>query len=498
MARQIANRNARPAPTLADSFGLKLVPGEEIVHVTRRHSAAWFASAAVPLVLASIPLALLIFRLRGGQLFQSQAGIPGELDWVLYTLLFLVGGLAVLWFRWLRPRKKQSRTMNGIVAAAAAGFAWLAWWRFSGGRIFTLNPFAGSGFDLANQILASWIVLMLLICAWLWLDWRDDALVLTNQRVIHDHRTLLQRHAQDEVEIRQIQNVSSSQRTYPSEWFGYSTVVVQAIVANRRITFLMAADGKALVGKIQGEQRKLQGSQAAKSTYSMVQRQIFGAPAEPQPPLAVRRTRHTSGMLGWIFYENPEIDDQKRTVTWRPHWAFALWEQFAPVSLLIVCLVLLVLALQASLLVGLWAGLVGLVLCLICFAWAAYRYSDTRNDLFILTPDSLIDVEKKPFGPENRRSASLGRVQNVLYNTTYVGQFLGYGTIVVQTAGNSAGLTFPFIPKPREAVGLISDYMNDFRRVERERSFADTLGLLRTLHENQIARDELFPPQAGI
>lgn len=51
-------------------------------------------------------------------------------------------------------------------------------------------------------------------------------------------------------------------------------------------------------------------------------------------------------------------------------------------------------------------GLVaGYFLVFIAVGALVYQYIDWRNDLFQLTANQVIDVDRKPFGRESRRSA---------------------------------------------------------------------------------------------
>jgi hypothetical protein len=135
-----------------------------------------------------------------------------------------------------------------------------------------------------------------------------------------------------------------------------------------------------------------------------------------------------------------------------------------------------------------------IIAILIAFlAWSAWEIEDFRNDMYILTPTNIIDIEKKPFGPEDRRAASLGAITNVSFETTFISNFLGYGNVVVETAGSGGKFTFLHVPKPRDVVTMINDYYVMFKRVDKERSLNDMLELLRHYHLAQQRHNELMP-----
>ena len=50
--------------------------------------------------------------------------------------------------------------------------------------------------------------------------------------------------------------------------------------------------------------------------------------------------------------------------------------------------------------------------------WWVYQYLDWRNDIFQVTPDQILDIDKKPFGSEERRAAPLENIL-AMYETAY-------------------------------------------------------------------------------
>jgi len=146
-----------------------------------------------------------------------------------------------------------------------------------------------------------------------------------------------------------------------------------------------------------------------------------------------------------------------------------------------------------GLLPGPWLTVFIIAILIAFLAWSAWEIEDFRNDMYILTPTNIIDIEKKPFGPEDRRAASLGAITNVSFETTFISNFLGYGNVVVETAGSGGKFTFLHVPKPRDVVTMINDYYVMFKRADKERSLNDMLELLRHYHLAQQRHHELMP-----
>nr|MCU0491212.1 PH domain-containing protein [Chloroflexaceae bacterium] len=128
--------------------------------------------------------------------------------------------------------------------------------------------------------------------------------------------------------------------------------------------------------------------------------------------------------------------------------------------------------------------LVGLAVLVVALGWGWWEVEDHKNDLYIITPNGVRDVYKKPFGPEDVNSAGLDKIQNVTFETTFISNFLGYGDVFLKTAGTGKDFTFERVPHPREVVATINDYLAEYKRGERERSLNDTLALLRFYYED--------------
>lgn len=76
-----------------------------------------------------------------------------------------------------------------------------------------------------------------------------------------------------------------------------------------------------------------------------------------------------------------------------------------------------------------------------------YQYFDWRNDLFQLTANQVIDLDRKPFGRESRRSAPLENILSIEYERRgLIPMLFNYGTVYI-TVGNTQ-LTFNDVYQP--------------------------------------------------
>ena len=79
--------------------------------------------------------------------------------------------------------------------------------------------------------------------------------------------------------------------------------------------------------------------------------------------------------------------------------------------------------------------------------WWIYQYLDWRNDIYVVTSDQILDIDKKPFGSETRRSAPL---ENILSTEAervgLAGYLMNFGTVYITIGG--ASLDFEGVQDP--------------------------------------------------
>ena len=75
------------------------------------------------------------------------------------------------------------------------------------------------------------------------------------------------------------------------------------------------------------------------------------------------------------------------------------------------------------------------------FIWGTIDYF---NDWVVVTNRRVVHQEKVLFVNEWRKEAPLEQIQNVSFNATFIGRWLNYGTMVIQTASTSGVISFDY------------------------------------------------------
>ncbi|HMQ31561.1 MAG TPA: PH domain-containing protein [Chloroflexaceae bacterium] len=493
----LLQRARRARPTLLDD--------EEILFEIDHHWLTGVTTLVIPVGILLVFLGLAIYSAAGGGFTVEYRAPRLRLDLLSWLYVGLVAFIGAIWvLMGVAERGGYQGRRWGLLAMGLLVVVVLAF-RVAGGELFV--PGAG-----AVNLLRPVSLLLLLVAAvaaivvvYLLVDLLHDKLFLTNQRVIYYNGAVLipglvEKQVQQEVMLEDIQNVLSRTETYLQHWLDYGNITVQAANAGRPITFRGANHAKEMQRRIFGARGGLLKRQAGRNFAQLIDSRVYEDPAAKRPysyPYPIIRTPF---FARWVLDDNPKVDVAQGMVTWYPHWIFLALALIWPLLGFAAVAALLGFAAAGGLLGAGPLVLLGLVALVICALWSAYMVEDYRNDRYIVTGSTIIDIDKRPLGPEGRRSAGLGTIQTVNYRTSFLSNMIGYGDVVVQTAGKGGAFTFARVPRPRDVAATLNQHISAYRKGERERTLDESLSLLRQFHLLQSRLGELKaapPPEAG-
>jgi hypothetical protein len=500
---------------------LEFDEGEHILHYTRRHWVLLWIRVAIPLLIAVVLALLAFYRAIGGLFFATDVGPEGRLLDIA-NLVYIALALVLL-FWWLRreaPKKKSTITallLNGLVVLAMVVLGLVVYFRYSGGRVFSVDPAYARGGDLFNVALIVLSIGAALVVMYIVADWANDFLILTNTRVVYDDTQLLVRHVQQDILLDNIQQVSLSAESYFAYFLGqlafwrdqflhaigvrkvpppekvavaYGKLVIGSLSA-RRLVFDWAANPLVMQQRINGELGKLRKQQEPELLRQIIEDQVYDhmKPLPVAPPIHVAER---AGPVPWLFHTNPEVNYKTEEVTWRPYWIFLLLGMLSALLGLILVTILLVVLVQLGFVGAGLAFVFWLPVALVCLGRIIWVREEHEHDKYILQRDKIIDVDKKPFGPESSRVAQLGSIQDVSFDVSFVESILGYGDVTILTGGAGGKFTFKHVPDARGVTATINDYLTDFKKREKARQQQATLDLLKQYHALQREHGELI------
>jgi uncharacterized membrane protein YdbT with pleckstrin-like domain len=158
------------------------------------------------------------------------------------------------------------------------------------------------------------------------------------------------------------------------------------------------------------------------------------------------------------------LDTERRVIRIRRHWAVLLWDTFEAAALLAVC-VLVSYLLPPALYIGqnlLWyvALLVVLRFAYVVMEWWVERLVVTDKRFVMTTGVFTTKVLMMP----------ISKVTDLSYVRTATGRMMGYGTMVVESAGQIQALNkIDFLPRPEEFYDTISELVFGDKQKQAER-----------------------------
>lgn len=375
-----------------------------------------------------------------------------------------------------------------------------------------LAPFIGAAVLVLLAVLAGPTALHVEIPSWIYIvailafagvmfyiitEWKDDWFIVTSKRIIHRDATFeVFNEVQEEAPLEAVQNVTTEMRSFLENLLNFGDVIIQT--AGGKVSFERVPHPAqtrdvilAEVQRLREHRRVDELSEIRKALKSALTAPVDGPPpiipAKPRPPAFTTRV---SNMFGGLQIIPPARLRKDNNTIWRKHILVLYGDIVLPLLGLLLLVPLVFIAIfgdffgvRVPLLLTLVVATAGTPALII---WLFYRYRDWENDLYVLTPDSLIDSERKPFWLEEKvRVVGLGQVQNVRFERSNLWHNLfNYGKVIVQTGGQQdSQLVFENIPGPRaveeeilEALERFKERQRERDRTQRRREFQDWFG----------------------
>jgi hypothetical protein len=146
------------------------------------------------------------------------------------------------------------------------------------------------------------------------------------------------------------------------------------------------------------------------------------------------------------------LDSEHRVIRVRRHWAYLAWDTFETVALLAICIMISYLLPPQGWLIQnvLWYVALAIVLrfaYLVLFWWVE-RIVVTDKRILMTTGVFTTKVLMMP----------IGKVTDLTYERTLTGRMVGYGTLIVESAGQIQALNrIEFLPKAEQVFDAISE-----------------------------------------
>ncbi|MCI0520381.1 MAG: cyclic nucleotide-binding domain-containing protein [Chloroflexi bacterium] len=309
---------------------------------------------------------------------------------------------------------------------------------------------------------------------WNWVDWGNDYYIVTNQRVVWLERVVILYYSRREAPMTQVRDVGAT-----TSWLGrilnYGTVRVNTYIGS--ITMVKMADPAQFVSFVEGYRKRatyLKKDEGSAQLHRDV-RQVIGLEKPPPADGGARqekkpgRKKMFSGLWQVLDTFLQVRYERNGVITYRKHWLVLLRKIWQPGLLLILAftatgyLLWLALSERAA---GLPGGVLALVFAAIyvaLFIWLGYQYLDWNNDIYQLTPEQILDIERKPLGEDVRKSAGLGDILTLEHERKgLIRLIFNYGDVIIRVSATQ--FVFKGVRFPDEVQEDIANYIEAFKR----------------------------------
>ena len=293
------------------------------------------------------------------------------------------------------------------------------------------------------------------VLVWEWMDWGNDYYIVTNQRVVWLEKVVGIYDSRQESPLHTVLSVSTE--TDPlGRSLDYGNVIIRTFVG--RIVFHHVAHPyqvEALIKEHQGRakegSRRTEVDAMKKALITRMSPSTEATvPSSPksQPPSKAKKKKPSAPAESTFANFFKVRYEDKETITYRKHW-FVLVEQiWLPTALLLGILAVIGAGIyylyftsaSTAPTVRSERELLFVIMPLafiMVLGWWIYQYVDWSNDIYQVTPDQILDIDRKPLGSEQRTAAQLENILATDYERRGIfGVLLNYGKVHITVGGS--------------------------------------------------------------
>jgi hypothetical protein len=373
--------------------------------------------------------------------------------------------------------------------------------------LLAIGSFIFGIFNFSNELMRNTSLIMgfLILLAglgwgiWCWIDWGNDRYIITNQRVVWIEKVVWLYESRIEAPLNTITAVNVTV-SYLGRLLGYGDVVVTTYVGKVPLRvvsnpYQMAALVEEYWHRSQTIDQRIQKDELQRAIDQIT---------KPGEEIVSNESKAPSQVDAWTLKELTRWEkyfgnifkmrfEQGNVITYRKHWLILLRKTFRPLltGFVIIVGISLYTTLFASNTIRYLSPLVLILIGIALFGfvvipWWLYNYVDWRNDIYQLTEESIFDIERKPFGTEVKKSASLKNVLSLEHERPgFLGYLFNVGTVTINVGDSK--LLFSGVHEPTRIQQDIFNHMymlrmkKDKDEIARERD--RILSLLEIYHQ---------------
>lgn len=292
---------------------------------------------------------------------------------------------------------------------------------------------------------------------WNYIDWSNDFYIVTNQRVVWLEKVMFLYDSREEAPLSTILSVGV-ETDQLGRILDYGNVIIRTFVSRIEFDYVDHPNQAAEMIREYWERVKSVLTVSQKEVMRNTIRQKLGLPVEKRtldelPPIVTINKRVGNLPLWWVAFLNLFTlrSEDAGKVIYHKHWLVLLQQTWKPLAL-----TLGMFALQIWRVIDLWASptdsliyrnpagalridtvTIALPMLSVPFiAWLIWEYVDWKNDIFMIASDEIFDIDRKPFGKEEKRAAQIDNILSTSYTREGIIPYLfNYGTVKIAVGG---------------------------------------------------------------
>jgi len=317
----------------------------------------------------------------------------------------------------------------------------------------------GSG--VLTVLTLSWI-------GWQFLEWSNDFFFFTNKRIINKQRSLFSYEIKQETPFSAIESVQAK-RSFLGRGFDFGDLEIKTFTGSMRLAFVPEIISVQHILTYLTENRKdLREEEEKRSFAKDIRERITQKSNERETGLENYPNQLSSQITNLeSTNEGSGVPISHEEIVYRTHWTILFSKVFIPVLLLMShgLLYLFLTANQSEIIRNTVFNMVLLINSIVLLTWTVYLFTDWRNDVYIITDDQIIDIDRRPFGMEEKRAAPIKNIQSIRYKRNGIfGLLFNFGTVYIRIGDEE--FTFGNVHKPAEVQEALFTAKERFCQIE--------------------------------
>jgi len=311
-----------------------------------------------------------------------------------------------------------------------------------------------------------WLSLIAGLCAigwgiWAGFDWSNDYYIITDRRIVWVEKVIGIYESRQEAPLSAIQRVNV-ETDLTGRMMDYGNLIISTIVGNtlKLQNVEHPNQAAALIDQHWRLSKEISNQMEQEQINEMLRARLLDQNDEPVkvPGIVTPQTEKKDPYEDQRSFANLfRLRFEKySTITYRKH-IFILFEQVWKPGLILFTLVGLM---AYELLTPVpffhnlfkvstgWLMLIWMVLVASAILWCIYEYVDWSNDIFQVTPEQILDIDKTPLGEVTSDIASLENILSIEHKRVGILALLfNYGTVFI-TIGGGKEMSFDTVYNP--------------------------------------------------